>query len=165
MFRLFVKHKSLLLYALALGVLLLLLNWLEWKFIISDRQLKLYSGIMALFFTGFGIWLSIKLREPKVKVEKITETVVETVYIEKEPAEPGPDSVIDEEQIQKLGISKRELEVLQLMATGLSNQEIADRLFVSSNTVKTHVAKIFEKLDAKRRTQAIEIAKQLRIII
>jgi DNA-binding CsgD family transcriptional regulator len=164
MFRLIVKHKSILLYALSLGLLLLLLNWLEWKFIISDRQMKIYSGIMAVFFTGFGIWLSFKLREPKT--EKITEKIIETVYIEKEPAEKQEENgTVDEEQIQKLGISKRELEVLQLIAEGLSNQEIADRLFVSSNTVKTHVARIFEKLDAKRRTQAIEIAKQLKIIV
>jgi DNA-binding CsgD family transcriptional regulator len=160
MLRLISKYKSLLLYALSLGLLLLLLSWIEWRFIISDRQIRIYSGIMAAFFTGFGIWLSFHLRKPK------TEKIIETVYIEKEPAsEQTENGTIDEEQIKKLNISKRELEVLQLIAGGLSNQEIADRLFVSANTIKTHVARIFEKLEAKRRTQAIEIAKQLRIII
>jgi NarL family two-component system response regulator LiaR len=72
--------------------------------------------------------------------------------------------MLNQEEIEKTGLSKRELEVLQLMAEGLSNEEVAERLYVSLNTIKTHTSRVFEKLDVKRRTQAIEKAKRLRVI-
>jgi NarL family two-component system response regulator LiaR len=102
-----------------------------------------------------GIWLAIKLIKPKV------ETVVVEKYLYTDPAIPF---ILNEEALTGLGISKRELEVLQLMAEGLSNQEIAKKLFVSLNTIKTHSSKIFEKMDVQRRTQAIEKAKRLGLI-
>jgi ATP/maltotriose-dependent transcriptional regulator MalT len=108
---------------------------------------------LALVFTGLGIWLALKLARPKVR----TVVVVE-------PAPEPPGQGIDEKELVRLGLSGREQEVLQLIAEGLSNQEIADRLFVSLNTVKTHCSRIFEKLDVRRRTQAIEKSKKLRLI-
>jgi ATP/maltotriose-dependent transcriptional regulator MalT len=71
---------------------------------------------------------------------------------------------LNEALLAQTGISKREYEVLELMAQGLSNQEIAEKLFVSLNTVKTHTSNLFVKLDAKRRTQAIQKAKELGLI-
>jgi len=72
--------------------------------------------------------------------------------------------VFNEPEFLRLGISKRELEVLELMSAGLSNSEIANKLFVSENTVKTHVTRIFDKLDVRRRTQAVDKAKKLSLV-
>lgn len=112
-------------------------------------------GVIALLFTGLGIWLAIKLTKPKV--EKVVEEKI--VYIK-----DNSDFTINESALQQSGISKRELEVLQLMADGFSNQEIADKLFVSLSTVKTHTSSLFEKLDVRRRTQAIEKAQRMQLI-
>jgi NarL family two-component system response regulator LiaR len=151
--RFFARHKHIILYGTALALLLLLLKWLEWKFIVLDRAFELYSGAIALVFTGLGVWLALKLARPKWK----------TVVIEREVYRSA--ATIDEKAQARLGLSARELEVLRLMADGLSNQEIAARLFVSLNTIKTHSANIFEKLDVRRRTQAVDKAKKLNIIL
>ncbi|HVS97280.1 MAG TPA: response regulator transcription factor [Puia sp.] len=146
-------RRSIFLYGLALAGLLILLKWLEWRFVVFDHAIEVYSGALAVVFTGVGIWLAIKLARPKVH------TVVMV-----RPASEAPGQEIDEKELARLGLSGREQEVLQLMAEGLSNQEIADRLFLSLNTVKTHCSRIFDKLDVRRRTQAIEVAKRLRLI-
>lgn len=155
MFNAFKKYKNTILYGFSLALLLLLLRWLEFRFLVLDQSLNLYIGIIALIFTGLGIWLALKLVKPKTK----------TVVIEKEVfITPESEFVRNESELEKLAISKRELEVLELMAKGMSNQEIAQQLFVSLNTIKTHSGKVFEKLDVKRRTQAVEKAKRLNII-
>ncbi|MDO6429609.1 response regulator transcription factor [Flavitalea sp. BT771] len=145
--------RNIIIYGFALAVLLILMKWLEWRFIIFDHAIEVYSGALALVFTGLGIWLAVKLARPKVQTVVIVQ-----------PAPEAPQQEIDEKEMARLGLSGREQEVLQLMAEGLSNQEIADRLFVSLNTVKTHCSRIFEKLDVRRRTQAIEKSKRLRLI-
>ncbi|PZR22781.1 MAG: helix-turn-helix transcriptional regulator [Flavobacterium psychrophilum] len=155
MLKAFKKYKNTILYGSSLALLLLLLRWLEFRFLVLDQSLDLYIGIIALLFTGLGIWLTLKLARPKTK----------TVVIEKEVfITPETEFVRNESELEKLAISKRELEVLELMAKGMSNQEIALQLFVSLNTIKTHSGKVFEKLDVKRRTQAVEKAKRLNII-
>jgi ATP/maltotriose-dependent transcriptional regulator MalT len=142
-------------YGASLALLLFLLKWLEWHFIILDHAVQIYAGAIALLFTALGIWLALKLARPKVK----------TIVVEKEVMiTPLPAGTINEKEITRLGLSARELEVLQLMAEGLSNQEIAGRLFLSLNTIKTHASNIFEKLDVRRRTQAVEQARKLNII-
>ncbi len=149
------RNKTTLLYGLFLAAMLFLLKWLELRFVIIDHALEIYVGSIALIFTLLGIWLALKLSKPKIK----------TVVIEKEIyRNNNADFKLNEEEIIKLGLSKRELEVLQLMAEGLSNQEIGERLFVSVSTIKTHTSRLFEKLDVKRRTQAIEKARQLSLI-
>lgn len=148
------KNKQILIYGISLAVLIFLLKWVETRFVIVDHQLDIYAGIIAVIFTGLGIWLALKLRKPKVQ----------TVVIEKEIFTVKTDFSINNKEVNRLNLSKRELEVLQLMANGLSNQEIASRLFVSLNTVKTHSAQIFEKMEVKRRTQAVDVAKRLNII-
>jgi DNA-binding CsgD family transcriptional regulator len=149
------KNKQIIIYGIALAVLLFLLKWLETRYILIDQQLDIYLGIIAVLFTAFGIWLALKIRKPKV----------ETVIIEKKVVmATGPDFIFNEDEVRRLNLSKRELEVLQLMAGGLSNQEIAERLFVSLNTIKPHSAQIFEKMEVKRRTQAVDMAKRLSII-
>ncbi len=142
-------------YGASLAVLLFLLKWLEWRLIIVDHAMELYGGAIAILFTGLGIWLALKLTRPKVK----TVVVEKEVYITREMT-----TTLNQKEIARLGLSARELEVLQLMAEGLSNQEIAGCLFLSLNTIKTHSSNIFEKLDVRRRTQAIEKARRLNII-
>jgi NarL family two-component system response regulator LiaR len=151
----FSKNKHILLYGASLAVLLFLLRWLQLRFIVIDHAFEIYIGAIAVIFTALGIWLALKLTKPKIK----------TVVVEKEVfVHNGAGFTANEQAIEKLGLSKRELEVLQLMARGLSNQEIAAQLFLSLPTVKTHSSKLFEKLDVKRRTQAVEKGRQLGII-
>jgi NarL family two-component system response regulator LiaR len=147
------KHKLTILYGVSLAVLLFLLKWLELKLIIVNNAYEVYMGAIAVFFTALGIWLALKLTKPKTIV------VEKPVYINN-----TVQFTINQPELEKLGLSKRELEVLQLMAEGLSNQEISERLFVSLNTIKTHSAKVFEKMEVKRRTQAVEMGKRLCII-
>lgn len=144
-----------LLYGMALAFLLFLLKWLQWRFLIVDHSIEIYIGLIALLFTLLGIWIARKLTKPRLK----TVMVEKTVLI---PADPG--FKLNENELSRLNLSKRELEVLQLMAQGLSNEEIASRLFVSLSTVKTHGSRLFEKMEVRRRTQAVEKAKRLQII-
>lgn len=148
----FSRNKQIIIYGLTLALFLFLLKWLETRYIIADDGGDTYIGIVAVIFTGLGIWLALKLRKP----------VLQTVVVEKEVYRS--DFTLDEAELKRLNLSKRELEVLQLMAEGLSNQEIAERLFVSLNTIKTHSAQLFEKMEVKRRTQAVDLGKKLSII-
>nr|WP_187661164.1 LuxR C-terminal-related transcriptional regulator [Flavobacterium buctense] len=137
-----------------MAALLLLLRWLEFRLLVLEHRLEIYISIIALLFLLFGIWLANKVTKPKV----------ETIVVEKEIRVPIENFMLNETELQLRNISKRELEVLTLMAQGMSNLEIAQQLFVSLNTVKTHSAKLFEKLEVKRRTQAIETAKKLQLL-
>ncbi len=149
------KYKATILYGLSLAALLFLLKWLQLRFILFSHAFEVYIGSIALIFTGLGIWLALKLSKPKIK----------TVVVEKEVFVGREEEFLpNTELIAELELSKRELEILDLMAQGLSNEEIAARLFVSLSTVKSHNQNLFVKLDVKRRTQAIEKAKRLRLI-
>ncbi len=141
-------RKTILLYALLLALLIFLLKVLEYKFFVRDLSLEFYIGVVALLFTGLGIWVGLKLTRKKNPITP--------------PA--GGNFVPNESALQQFGISPREYEVLEGMAQGFSNQEIADKLFVSINTVKTHTSNLFLKLEARRRTQAIQKAKALGLI-
>ena len=149
------RYKHTILYGVSLAILLFSLKWLQLRFVILDHAFEIYIAAIALIFTALGIWLALKLAKPKVK----TIIIEKEVYIEK-----NGDFILNQRELNKLGISKRELEVLQLMAEGLSNQEIASRLFLSLNTIKTHSSRLFEKMDVERRTQAIDMAKKIGII-
>jgi len=152
---LLLRNKSAIIYSISLAILLFLLKWLELRFIIFEHSFELYIGFIAIIFTSLGIWLALKLSKPKVE----TVVVEKEVYINKnEPFEP------DALQISQLELGKRELEILNLMAGGLSNQEIAGKLYISLSTVKTHIQNLFQKLDVKRRTQAVEKSKRMNLI-
>ncbi|MEJ8841998.1 response regulator transcription factor [Lacibacter sp. H375] len=159
MLRFLQKYKQVFLYAASLVAILLLLQLLQYKFVLVSHSFEIYVLSIALLFTGLGIWLALKLVKPKKEIQTI---IVEKNVFQKELTAEEQEAI--EREKQKLGLSSREMEVLQLMAEGLSNQEIADRLFVSLPTVKTHSSKLFEKLDVKRRTQAVEKARQLKLI-
>jgi DNA-binding CsgD family transcriptional regulator len=138
-------RRTILIYGIAMAVLIGLLKFVEYRFLVRDIPLEFYIGIVAVMFTALGIWAGLRLTRPKL-------------------IETDTQFFLDEANLRKVGISKREYEVLELIAQGLSNQEIADKLFVSVSTVKTHAANIFAKLDARRRTQAIQRAKELHLI-
>lgn len=144
-FRVFGMRRTIIIYGIAMAVLISLLKVVEYRYFVRDIPLELYIGLVAVMFTAVGIWAGLRLTRPKI---------VEVA---------GPFE-LDEKNLQKLGLSKREYEVLELISHGLSNQEIAEKLFVSTSTVKTHVSNVLAKLDASRRTQAIRRAKELRII-
>ena len=149
------RYKSTILYAISLALLMFLLKWLELRFIIFDHSFEIYAGMIALIFTALGIWLALKLSRPKVQ----------TVVVEKEVFVTRNENFErNNALVSQLELNKRELEILDLMAQGHSNQEIAEKLFISLSTVKTHNQNLFEKLDVKRRTQAVEKAKRLNII-
>lgn len=147
--------KTILVYGLALAGLTILLKMIEYKFMVRDISMEIYLGIIALFFTITGVWAGTKLITRKTIVKEVEVLV---------PVSGNVEFVQDEVQMKKLGISQREYEVLQLMSGGLSNQEIADKLFISVPTVKTHTTNLYLKLDVKRRTQAVQRAKELLLI-
>jgi DNA-binding CsgD family transcriptional regulator len=147
-----------LLYGLAGGLLIALLRFLEYRWLLVQHSFEIYGGLIAAVFAGLGIWLGLKLTRPAAPVV-IREVVEREVVVAAPPA-----FVRDDGQVETLGVTPRELEILERIAEGLSNQEIAARLFVSENTVKTHASRVFDKLGAKRRTQAVQRARDLRII-
>jgi len=149
------RNKATIIYSISLALLMFLLKWLELRFIIFDHSFEIYIGLIAVIFTALGIWLALKLSKPKIN----------TVVIEKEVYVTRNDHFTrDTSLVSQLELSKRELEILDLLAQGHSNQEIAAKLFVSLSTVKTHNQNLFEKLDVKRRIQAVEKAKRLNLI-
>lgn len=143
--------KTVIGYGLLGGALIALLKVIEYRYLLVEHSLDIYGGIVAAVFSAVGIWLGLKLTRPR-----------ETVVV-KEVRVAGPFAR-DDARLAELGITARELEILEAMAAGFSNREIAERLFVSENTVKTHAARVFGKLSARRRTQAVQRAKEARLI-
>lgn len=147
--------RHIILYGLVLAILVFVLKWLQWKFLIVDNAIDIYIGLVAVFFTVLGIWVATQLVKPKVQ----------TVIVEKEVFVAQPEEfTINETELKKLNLSSREYEVLQLLAKGYSNTDIAESLFLSLSTIKTHVSNLYLKMDVKSRTQAIDKAKRLKII-
>lgn len=146
-------RKTVLVYGLVGGVLIAVLKLAEYRFLVIEHSLEIYGGIVALIFSTVGIWLGLKLTRTRVVVREVPVPVAVT----------GPFAR-NEARLAELGITPRELEILEAMAAGFSNREIGERLFVSENTVKTHAARLFEKLSAQRRTQAVQRAKEAGLI-
>jgi NarL family two-component system response regulator LiaR len=151
--------KIVLVYGLLGGVLIAALKLIEYRFLVVEHSIELYGGFVALLFSALGIWLGLKLtRTHEAVVVKEVPVAVEP------PASNNGAFVPNTARQQELGITRRELEILQLIAAGLSNREIAERLYVSENTVKTHSGRVFGKLNAKRRTQAVQRGKEAGLI-
>ena len=136
--------RSILIYGLALGVILMLLKAIEYRYLVRGFSIDVYMGIMAIGFTALGIWIARQMRSNET--------------------DPRATIMPDTESIEALGLSDRELDVLKLIAKGCSNQEIADQLYISIHTVKTHSSNLYSKLDVKRRTQAVTRAKELGLV-
>ena len=144
--------KGIFLYGVCGGLLILILKLTEYRFLVVEHSVEIYGALVAAIFAALGIWLGLTLTRKKADV-----------IIKEIPAPAGPFAV-DEARLTQFGITARELEILGLIADGLSNREIASRLFVSENTVKTHSSRLFDKLGAKRRTQAVQFGKSARLI-
>ena len=143
--------REIVLFGISGGILLAVLKLTEYRFLVVEHSVEVYTVLLAALFATVGIWLGLTLsrRKPDVVVKEVPVA--------------GP-FVLDQARLSELGITPRELEILGLIASGLSNREIAERLCVSENTVKTHSSRLFDKLGAKRRTQAVQIGKSLRLI-
>ncbi len=146
-----------LIYGLTGGVLIVVLKLIEFRFLVVEHSFEIYGGLVAIIFAAVGIWLGLKLTRKK-------EVVVVKEVVREVPAPVSQPFALNEERLKDLGITKRELEILELIAQGMSNREIAEKLFVSENTVKTHSSRLFDKLSAKRRTQAVQIGKEMGLI-
>lgn len=143
------------LYSASMALLLFLLKWLQWKFLIIDNAIDIYIGLIAIFFTLLGVWVARQASRPKIK----------TIVIEKEVfITPTDEFSRNEAALAKLQLSTREQEVLTLMSKGMSNAEIAESLFLSLSTVKTHASNLFIKMEVRSRTQAIEKARRLHLV-
>ena len=147
-------RRTILLYALSMAALVFLMKFIQYRYLIRDLSIEFYIGLIAILFTAIGLWVGLRLTQKKVSLQSPLGPIQTDLKME----------LIQSDVINQFGISKRELEVLELMATGLSNQEIADKLFVSLNTVKTHAANLFVKLDVSRRTQAVSKGRELGIL-
>lgn len=143
--------RNILIYGLCGGLLITLLRLIEYRFLIVQHSLEIYGGVIALIFAVVGIFLGLKLTKKEIVLKEVP-------VLHNEPFK------LNEHKLNELGITKRELEILELIASGLSNREISEKLFVSENTVKTHSSRLLSKLNAKRRTQAVQIAKEIGLI-
>ena len=142
-----------LIYGLCGGVLIVVLKLIEFRFLVVTHSIEIYGGLVALIFASLGIWLGLKLTKKQ-----------EVLIVKEVPVPATQPFALNEQRLKDLGITRRELEILELIAQGMSNREIADKLFVSENTVKTHSSRLFDKLGARRRTQAVQIGKEMGFI-
>jgi DNA-binding CsgD family transcriptional regulator len=149
--------KPILIYGLIYGVcggaLIVALKLIEYRFLVVEHSVEIYGGLIALLFAILGGWLGIKLTRKK-----------ETIVFKEVLVSADAPFTLNEQRLRELSITPRELEILDLIARGLSNREIAEKLFVSESTVKTHSSRLFDKLGAKRRTQAVQMGKELGLI-
>ncbi len=145
--------RHVVIYGLIGGVLIAVLKWSEYRFLVMEHSIEIYGGLIAATFAALGIWLGLRLTKRR-----------ETVVVKEVRVPSGGPFVRDEKKREDLGITPRELEILELIAEGMSNREIAEKLFVSENTVKTHSSRVFDKLGAKRRTQAVQFGKEFGLL-
>jgi len=145
--------RDVVVYGLVGGVIITLLQWTQYRFLVVEHSIEIYGGLIAVTFAVLGIWLGLKLTKPKEKI-----------VFKESPVQIGQPLALNEVKREDLGITRRELEILALISQGMSNREIAEKLFVSENTVKTHSSRVFDKLGAKRRTQAVQLGKEFGLI-
>lgn len=144
--------QAVLIYGIAGAMLIAALRLVEYRFLVLEHSIQIYGALIASMFAGLGIWLGITLTKPKPAQSANRQPAVDRAF------------AANTEKIQSLGITPRELEILKLIADGMSTREIASALFVSENTVKTHASRLFGKLDVNRRTKAVQVGKTLGLI-
>jgi DNA-binding CsgD family transcriptional regulator len=135
------------------GVLIALLKLIEYQHFVRAYPTEIYGGLVAVIFTVVGVYLGLRWTRPK-----------EVVLVKEVRVREGGPFILNAEKLKTLGITPREHEILGLIAQGLSNREIGEKLFVSENTVKTHSSRLFEKMSVNRRTQAIQKGKEFGLI-
>jgi DNA-binding CsgD family transcriptional regulator len=141
-------RKHVLLYGLLGGAAIVVLRLIEYRWLVVEYSVEIYAALTAAVFAAVGIWLGQRLTRPK-----------ETVVVREIVVEAPANFVRDDRKLESLGVTPRELEILELIAAGLSTREIAERVHVSENTVKTHSSRVFDKLGARRRTQAVQLGR------
>ena len=144
-------RRTVIVYGLLGGVLIVVLKLIEYRFLVVEHSFEIYGGLVAAIFAALGVWLGLRMTGRTTEKEIV-------VVRETRPF------VVDQARLEQLGITPREYEILTHIAAGKSTREIAETLFVSENTVKTHSSRLFTKLDARRRTQAVQIAKEQGLI-
>ena len=145
--------RHVLMYGLIGGILIALLQWTEYRFLVVEHSIEIYGGLIAATFAVLGIWLGLKLTAKR-----------QTIVVREVPVAAVGPFIPDQRKREGLHITRRELEILELIAQGLSNREIAEKLFVSESTVKTHSSRVFDKLGARRRTQAVQLGKEFGLL-
>jgi DNA-binding CsgD family transcriptional regulator len=145
--------KAVLLYGLCGGLLIAGLKFAEYRFLVVEHSIEIYGGMIAALFAALGIWLGLTLTRK-----------TEVIVVREVPVPAASAFIRNEARVFELGITPRELEILEHIAAGMSTREIAGALFVSENTVKTHASRLFDKLSVNRRTQAVQVAKGFGII-
>lgn len=149
--------KAVLVYGLSGGLLIVALRFVEYRFLVIEHSVEIYGAIIAAVFAAAGIWLGLRITKTKI----VHKEVLKEVLVE---VPTGGPFVVNTAKVDELGITPRELEILHLIAEGLSTKQMAERLFVSENTVKTHCSRVFDKLGVNRRTQAVQVGKQLGLV-
>ena len=147
-------NRHVLIFGLTGGLLIAALKWMEYRFLVIEHSFEIYGGLIAVTFAVLGIWLGLKLTRPPRQSPLTAQP----------PSTPNTPFVPDGKKREHLGITPREMDILELIAQGLSNREIAEKLFVSENTVKTHSSRVLGKLGARRRTQAVQLGKELGLL-
>jgi DNA-binding CsgD family transcriptional regulator len=145
--------RHVLIYGFIGGILIAVLKWTEYRFLVIEHSIEIYGGLIAATFAILGIWLGLKLTQKQ-----------ERIVVKEVPVPAGGPFIPNERKREDLGITRRELEILEQMAQGMSNREIAAKLYVSENTVKTHSSRVFDKLGARRRTQAVQLGKEFGLL-
>jgi DNA-binding CsgD family transcriptional regulator len=141
------------LYGVAGGVLVALLKLLEYKYVVHEYPAEVYGGLVAIIFTALGIYFGLRWTRAK-----------QVVVIREVPVRMEEPFVLDAGKLKEVGLTAREHEILGLIAQGLSNREIGEKLYISENTIKTHSSRLFEKMQVNRRLQAVQKAKDLGLI-
>lgn len=149
--------KAVLIYGLSGGLLIVALRFVEYRFLVIEHSIEIYGAIIAALFAAVGIWLGLTITKEKIVLKEVPVEVRVPVPVN------GP-FVLNAAKVEELGLTPRELEILNLIAEGLSTKQMAERLFVSENTVKTHCSRVFDKLGVNRRTQAVQVGKQLGLV-
>jgi DNA-binding CsgD family transcriptional regulator len=156
--------RHVLIFGLVGGVLIATLQYTKYRFVVIEHSVELYGALVATLFAAFGIWLGLRITSRRERIA-VREVIVPAPGPDSAPgAEPASHFAPNTAQQQRLRITARELEILTLIARGLSNREIATQLFVSENTVKTHCSRTLDKLGAARRTQAVQRGKELGLL-
>ncbi len=135
--------RTIIIYAVALALAAAALNWLEYRYLARAFSTEIYIAILAVAFVALGVWAGTRLTGGRKAAGEFER---------------------NEAAVRSLGLSPRECEILEALASGESNKEMARRLGISPNTVKTHIARVYEKLEVQRRVQAIEKARFLALI-
>jgi DNA-binding NarL/FixJ family response regulator len=149
--------NAVLVYGISGGILIAALRFAEYRFLVVEHSVEIYGALIAAVFAGVGVWLGLTITRREIVKEQV-------IVFKEVPAAPDAPFAVNEDRLRELGITRRELEILGLLARGLSAKEMAAALFVSENTVKTHTARLFDKLGVNRRIKAVDAGRTFGLI-